>query len=807
MGNSGISKDTANIHYVLGLGGFCNNRCKTCLCRCKGDAPRSADGIFDEAAAVRPFFNGFILSDGEPTLIENLPELLARLWALSPKTLQVHTNARRMMYADYASQFSGVRGVDYVVRVYSHQPAVHDACTGVQGSLSQTIKGVRNLLRSAPRGSAAHVEIPLLRTNICDVRQTALALWQLGAKSIWLTGGHPAQSGAAVRQEQADEAMRDIKRQWPDMPVACFFASDERSRLERRAKLPAGAAGAPLAGADTNNPFVFRKCRDPKLQTLLVSLPHTYISTPKTFTLAPAAAASIKGFLDVLGYPSEIVDMEAGKKRVPSGFDTTLASVFDESGGSVPLGREKFDPVLSHILGTAEPAAPALVAIASHFEIYNGYDINIFTYLTGLTSAYLKDKSGSARVALGYFRKETGVDLSAFADYVCADENFSEYYFGGLLNMLEYGDRAGSAVYGNLESAGGAGAMPCDMSLLPRPSYGALDMGEYRMPLSGTLADFLVRENIPFDTRAAAGCLPMQASLGCIHNCSFCGKQGLFTFRDPARLADGLAENCRQTGFDGAFFTDRTLNADENFLSRFCERMLDLDAPFLWFATARLSFADKELPKKMRAAGCAMLRLGVESGSEPVLAKIRRGFTVAESEENLALIAEAGIVTQVNILSGFAHERESDVLATVEYLRRNRHNIDFVASHESYIWQAGMNVDPSAIGVRLIGRTGVNVMGPFIAYDEIHGRRWDEIVGHKLRAYLQIERELRGWRLLMALNREADVLHIFKLGLGRDAVKKYLGDALARLESGNPEWNEEAVAESFARMYRFHEAR
>lgn len=802
MGNS--ATETATPFFVLGLGGACNNHCRICLCRRKGAAARGADELFEEARAARPFFSGFLLSDGEPTLVDDLPELLVRLQSLAPRVIQVHTNARRMMYRDYVSRFSRVRGIDYVIRVFSSRPEVHDACTGVAGSLAQTVKGLKNLAGAVGRGSQIHAEIPIAKQTLEDAPRTAFTLWRLGVKSVWLSGGYPALDPHGVSSERAAHALRDIKRQWPALPVQGHFA-DPPAGLQPGPVH--GAAGSPLAGPDTNNPLVFRKCTDSGLETLLVSLPHTYLSSPETFALAPASAASVKGFLDALGYPSRILDLEVGKRGVQPDFDSTLDRVFRETHGRAPEARQALDPLLDQIFQQAKNTQPALVGIASRYEIYNNYDISLYTCFAGLLADYLKAAFRPARVALEYIRKEAGNDAARFAgaDSIGTSEAFSEYYFAGLLNMMEYGDRSAAAVYGHQTAPGNSRAVPCDMALLPLPSYGTLDMQAYRMPLSDTLAEFLAQTGRPFEAHARIGCLPVQASLGCIHHCAFCGHQDVFMTRDPVRLADGLADLCRDTGCEAVFFTDRTLNVEETFLSAFCDRILETGRAFLWLATARLQFRDKDLPGKMRAAGCVMLRLGVESGSEPVLKRIRRGFSVAESEETLARIAGAGIVTQINLLSGFAHEHEDDVAATIEYLRRNRRHIDFIASHESYVWQAGMRVDPDSVGLRLAPHAHVNDMGPFLAYQEQGGRTWDEIVAFKEWAFVRIEKEIRAYRLLASLNREADVLHLFRLGHGRDTLAPYLRNCQKNQAAHAPAWDEDSARNVFNRRYRFRE--
>ena len=57
-----------------------------------------------------------------------------------------------------------------------------------------------------------------------------------------------------------------------------------------------------------------------------------------------------------------------------------------------------------------------------------------------------------------------------------------------------------------------------------------------------------------------------------------------------------------------------------------------------WKAFGRVNLTDEEMMRAMADCGCVELRFGIESGSDAVLERIKKGFTAAES---LELIPEA----------------------------------------------------------------------------------------------------------------------------------------------------------------------
>ena len=84
----------------------------------------------------------------------------------------------------------------------------------------------------------------------------------------------------------------------------------------------------------------------------------------------------------------------------------------------------------------------------------------------------------------------------------------------------------------------------------------------------------------------------------------------------------------------------------------------------------------RRLPARTREALAgmrgALLRFGVESGSDAVLRAIDKGITAAEVYEVNRECAALGLTPSYNFMIGFPEERREDVLATVAMMRRLR---------------------------------------------------------------------------------------------------------------------------------------
>jgi radical SAM superfamily enzyme YgiQ (UPF0313 family) len=173
--------------------------------------------------------------------------------------------------------------------------------------------------------------------------------------------------------------------------------------------------------------------------------------------------------------------------------------------------------------------------------------------------------------------------------------------------------------------------------------------------------------------------LPMLASRGCIGHCAFCNDHeymGALRQRPGAQVAEEMLRHRRELGVRQFRFNDQLINGDLPALEALCDALIAAGADVEWIALAapRGDMAD-ELLRKLKAAGCKTLNLGIESGSDHVLRRMAKGFRVADIEKALAQIRAAGINTMINFIVGFPSETEADFEQTLDLVRRNRANI------------------------------------------------------------------------------------------------------------------------------------
>lgn len=100
--------------------------------------------------------------------------------------------------------------------------------------------------------------------------------------------------------------------------------------------------------------------------------------------------------------------------------------------------------------------------------------------------------------------------------------------------------------------------------------------------------------------------------------------------------------------------------------------------PFSWVANARFEkiLIQTHLLQKLFHKGCRMLRLGLESGSQQVLNKMRKGTDISLAAKILKNLHNAGILTHIYLMLGYPCETNTNRYETIRFLEHNKQYID-----------------------------------------------------------------------------------------------------------------------------------
>lgn len=127
----------------------CNNRC----IHCYAGGPRETRELTKKEwfkVMDKIFSLGIphvVFTGGEPTLRDDLPELIAYAEKIG-LICGLVTNGRRLKDKSYFQSLVDA-GLDHIqITLESHDPKIHDRITGVAGSWNETVEGLRNAIES-----------------------------------------------------------------------------------------------------------------------------------------------------------------------------------------------------------------------------------------------------------------------------------------------------------------------------------------------------------------------------------------------------------------------------------------------------------------------------------------------------------------------------------------------------------------------------------------------------------------------------------------------------------------------------------
>lgn len=189
------------------------------------------------------------------------------------------------------------------------------------------------------------------------------------------------------------------------------------------------------------------------------------------------------------------------------------------------------------------------------------------------------------------------------------------------------GERSGPALLRALHQG--------DLARAPGISY-RQDGRVRHTPAPPRIADL---DSIPFPAfekvglRRYAG-YGMMTSRGCPYHCTFCSVAPVWNFESYSRSPQNIVEEMKllhhEAGVQLFLFQDEFFVSGKRHVMAVCEALRTSGLGIKWKAFGRVNLTDVEMMEAMADCGCVELRFGIESGSDRVLERIKKGFTTAE---------------------------------------------------------------------------------------------------------------------------------------------------------------------------------
>ena len=199
-----------------------------------------------------------------------------------------------------------------------------------------------------------------------------------------------------------------------------------------------------------------------------------------------------------------------------------------------------------------------------------------------------------------------------------------------------------------------------DLGAMPRPAWDLVNVERYR--------SIWLRSHGYFSMNVAT-------TRGCPYHCNWCAKPiygQRYTARTPEDVADEIQSLKQTYRPDHLWVTDDIFGLKPGWIEAFATALGARDAVVPFKCLMRADGIDQATAAALKAAGCATVWIGAESGSQRVLDAMEKGTRVEQIDRAAALLREAGIEVGFFLQFGFPGETLDEIELTLEMVRRNR---------------------------------------------------------------------------------------------------------------------------------------
>lgn len=190
---------------------------------------------------------------------------------------------------------------------------------------------------------------------------------------------------------------------------------------------------------------------------------------------------------------------------------------------------------------------------------------------------------------------------------------------------------------------------------LPLPMFELLPLDKYRMPMIKGPYVFVV------------------PSRGCPAGCKFCIKHVSYNYSVRLRSVENIMAELwkiKKLGINNVMMYADLATVSRQQVVDLCDAMIEQKIDMKWMSNSRVDFVDEEMLTLMGQAGCHMISWGIESGSEEILKRIRKGADPAKAKQALTWARAAGIKNFGYFIIGLPGETEETIQQTIAFSKQ-----------------------------------------------------------------------------------------------------------------------------------------
>jgi anaerobic magnesium-protoporphyrin IX monomethyl ester cyclase len=256
--------------------------------------------------------------------------------------------------------------------------------------------------------------------------------------------------------------------------------------------------------------------------------------------------------------------------------------------------------------------------------------------------------------------------------------------------------------------------------------------------------------------------LAIHGGRGCPFNCNFCYHGSRPRYRKIEEMFEGIDDLIEKYDVNMLYFGDDLVLASPIRARELISAIKGLKRKIDFSVSCRfdiLNRIDNELLNEMKQAGCRIMGLGVESGSQRILDIIDKRITVEQIIKGLKRLKDAGILPTVSIMVGQYTETLDDVrqsmdlmLKTVRYDKNLNYAFTictpfpgtklyaialekgFINDHYDFYHRFDPDKEISGLSVNLSAMTDDEIIAMYKKLNEAYGEEKNKLIGGHINA-------------------------------------------------------------------------
>lgn len=160
---------------------------------------------------------------------------------------------------------------------------------------------------------------------------------------------------------------------------------------------------------------------------------------------------------------------------------------------------------------------------------------------------------------------------------------------------------------------------------------------------------------------------------GCPFRCTFCTNgvmwKSQYRKRNVRNVVDEIEIMAKEYQADYISILDDTFLYNDEQVMEFCNALEEKNISIKWSCTARGSEIREDVLRRIFNLGCVGIVVGVESGNDITLKKIKKNVTIEMIKKTVTQIARNGIIPSCSFILGFPWENHEEYKKTLDFAK------------------------------------------------------------------------------------------------------------------------------------------